>query len=95
MARRSILTSVLAERSAPEPEPATAPATGSVGAISPSTKPSRQRKIHLGGYYDPNDPMVIAFQKLKIDLRRSQEAMLLDAIADYVAKHQAERAFQS
>lgn len=94
MARRSILTSVLAERSAPEPEPATAPAT-SVGAISPSTKPSRQRKIHLGGYYDPNDPTVIAFQKLKIDLRRSQEAMLLDAIADYVAKHQAERAFQS
>ena len=95
MARRSILTSVLTERSAPEPEPATAPATASVGATSPSTKPSRQRKIHLGGYYDPNDPTVIAFQKLKVDLRRSQEAMLLDAIADYVAKHQAERAFQS
>lgn len=94
MARRSILTPVLAERAAPEPEPAPPPAPGKIGATAPSTKPSRQRKIHLGGYYDPNDPTVIAFQKLKIDLRRSQEAMILDAITDYVAKHQAARAFQ-
>ena len=34
------------------------------------------------------------FQKLGIDLRRPQQDMLLEAIRDFVAKHEAERAFR-
>jgi len=59
-----------------------------------SIKPSRDAKIHIGGYYDPHDATVIAFQKLRVDLRMPQQAMLLDAIRDYVAKHEAEGAFR-
>jgi hypothetical protein len=61
--------------------------------MSGATKPSRRAKLHIGGYYDPNDPTII-FQKLGIDLRRSQQDMLLEAIRDFVAKHVADRAFR-
>jgi hypothetical protein len=91
MARRSLLTPARDERPAvPEPavvaEPATRPTR--------TTKPSRQSKLHIGGYYDPNDDTIISFQKLGIDLRRPQQDMLLEAIRDFVAKHQAEKAFR-
>ncbi|MFL5280053.1 MAG: hypothetical protein ACJ8AW_03410 [Rhodopila sp.] len=59
-----------------------------------TTKPSRQSKLHIGGYYDPNDDTIISFQKLGIDLRRPQQDMLLEAIRDFVAKHQAAKAFR-
>lgn len=58
------------------------------------TKPSRHSKLHIGGYYDPNDDTIISFQKLGIDLRRPQQDMLLGAIRDFVAKHQAAKAFR-
>jgi hypothetical protein len=61
---------------------------------APSTKPSRRAKLHIGGYYDPKDPIIISFQKLGIDLRRPQQAMLLEAIRDFVAKHEADQAFR-
>jgi hypothetical protein len=61
--------------------------------VAPPTKPSRRAKLHIGGYYDPNDTTIISFQKLGIDLRRPQQDMLLEAIRDFVAKHQAGRAF--
>jgi hypothetical protein len=48
----------------------------------------------VGGYFDPNDPTLIAFQKLRIDLRRPQQELLMEAIRDFVAKHQANRAFR-
>jgi len=91
MARRSLLTPARDERPASpeitvEPEPAARPAT--------TTKPSRQSKLHIGGYYDPNDETIISFQKLGIDLRRPQQDMLLEAIRDFVAKHQAAKAFR-
>lgn len=93
MSRRSILTSVRNEKPKP-PEPATpapdiAPKTGT-GA----PKPSRRNKLHIGGYFDPDDPNVIAFQKLRVDLRKSQQEMLLEALRDFVAKHEAESAFR-
>jgi hypothetical protein len=50
-------------------------------------------KLHVGGYFDPLDPIVMAFQKLKVDLRRSQQDMLLEALRDFVAKHEAAHAF--
>jgi hypothetical protein len=90
MARRSLLTPAREERPAtPEPSPAAEP-TQAGG----SARPSRQAKLHIGGYYDPNDPTIIAFQKLGIDLRTPQQAMLLEAISDFVAKHQAAKAFR-
>lgn len=90
MARRSILTSVVAERPAElEAPPPIAPA-----ARRATVKPSRQAKMHIGGYFDPDDPTINAFQKLRIDLRQSQQAMLLEALRDFVAKHRAASAFR-
>lgn len=86
MARRSILTPALEERPGTEsvapPVPPKRPAA--------ATKPSRVAKLHIGGYFDPND----AFQKLRIDLRTSQQEMLLEALRDFVAKHETASAFQ-
>ncbi|MBV8475385.1 MAG: hypothetical protein JO266_11760 [Acidobacteria bacterium] len=92
MARRSLLTPAREERPAvAESEPAVAeearPQRGQ------GTKPSRVAKLHIGGYFDPADPTLIAFQKLRVDLRRSQQDMLLEALRDFVAKYQAETAF--
>jgi hypothetical protein len=91
MARRSILSTALAvEPTFPEPaqvssEPVVRPA---------SVKPSRRNKLHVGGYYEPSDEAIVAFQKLGIDLRKTQQEMLHEAVRDFVAKHQAARAFQ-
>jgi hypothetical protein len=92
MARRSILSPALQEPAVQEPAVA-----GLVAKAEPkpsSAKPSRIAKLHIGGYFDPDDAAVIAFQKLRVDLRKSQQEMLLDAIRDYVAKHEASRAFK-
>ena len=91
MARRSILSSVREE------QPAN---TDSVEAVQePVTQPlsrvpSRRNKLHIGGYYEPDEPIIIAFQKLGIDLRATQQEMLLEAVGDFVAKHQAAVAFK-
>jgi len=63
--------------------------------VAATTKPSRIAKLHVGGYYYPDNTTIIAFQKLGIDLRRTQQDMLMEAIADFVAKHEASRAFNS
>ena len=91
MVRRSLLTPVREER--PETPVATAVAEPPVRDMR-ATKPSRRSKLHIGGYYDPNDDTIISFQKLGIDLRRPQQDMLLEAIRDFVAKHQAAKAFR-
>lgn len=93
MARRSLLTPALEEHS-PAPEPIAVPETPAAAEPRATIKPSRRAKLHIGGYYDPKDPTIIAFQKLGIDLRRPQQDMLLEAIQDFVAKHQAESAFR-
>ena len=92
MARRSILSAVRevqphTPESVPEPQP-------DARAAARTGKPSRVAKLHVGGYFDPEHPAVMAFQKLKIDLRRSQQDMLLEAMEDFVAKHQAAGAFR-
>ena len=96
MARRSILTPAIEEqatRSEPEPGPPVSPEP--TVKVARSTKPSRIAKLHIGGYYNPDDPSIVAFQKLGIDLRRSQQDMLLEAVRDFVARHEASRAFNS
>lgn len=92
MARRSILTPAL--ETPPLPEPTASEPAPIAAAKARATKPSREAKLHIGGYYDPADATVIAFQKLRIDLRKPQQEMLLDAIRDYVAKHEAAGAFR-
>ena len=93
MARRSILTPARAVRAAadvaPESVPPGTPQRGGQG-----TRVSRLSKLHIGGYFDPRDPTVIAFQKLRIDLRKSQQEMLFEALRDFVAKYQVEHAFR-
>ena len=92
MARKSLLTAVREEQPV-APEQVTEVEAPPVRA-GRGTKPSRQSKLHIGGYYDPNDDTIISFQKLGIDLRRPQQDMLLEAIRDFVAKHQAAKAFR-
>jgi hypothetical protein len=90
MARRSILTPARAVRTTTvEPEPVALETPQRVG-----TRVSRLSKLHIGGYFDPRDPTVIAFQKLRIDLRKSQQEMLFEALRDFVAKYQAQSAFR-
>jgi hypothetical protein len=91
--RRSILTAVREEKpvaaelaTLPPPEPAAQP-------IAKKEKPIPLPKKHIGGYYHPKDPTIIAFQKLGIDLGKDQQEMLHEAIADFVAKHHAANAF--
>jgi hypothetical protein len=91
VARRSILSAARTEKVENAPSPAEdvpAPA-----APKAKVKPSRLAKLHIGGYYDPDDSVIVAFQKLGIDLRQTQQEMILEALRDYVAKHEAAKAF--
>ena len=92
MPRRSILTPVREER----PAPTHVLALAEEGAMKRAStiKPSRRAKLHIGGYYAPEEPTIIAFQKLGIDLRKTQQQMLLEALRDFVAKHEADSAFR-
>ena len=105
MARRSLLTPALLGPGAPgsnDPPAEAPPATAAepraaeprAAEVARSTKPSRQAKLHIGGYYDPSDDTIVSFQKLGIDLRKPQQAMLYEAIGDYVAKHHAAKVFR-
>jgi hypothetical protein len=78
----------------PEPGPVV-PQEPAVTKQATTIAPSRVAKLHVGGYYYPDDATVVAFQKLGIDLRRSQQDMLLEAIRDFVAKYEASHAFKA
>jgi hypothetical protein len=100
MARRSILSPVRDEQHASsepvahtETRARTAPAETACVHTAASAS-SRHAKLHVGGYFDPRDPILVTFQKLKVDLRRSQQDMLLEALRDFVAKQEAARAFR-
>ena len=96
MARRSILSPVRDHQHSLS-EAAAQTETAAPAEIVPvprAASTSRYAKLHVGGYFDPGDPILVAFQKLKIDLRRSQQDMLLEALRDFVAKQEAARAFR-
>jgi hypothetical protein len=61
---------------------------------SPEPKKKRAGLMHVGGYYPPDDSLMIEFSKLGIDLRTSKQDMLREAIEDFVAKHKALKAFR-
>ncbi len=97
MARRSILSPVRDhQHTSLEPVPQTpiAPPAEIVRVVGTASMSSRHAKHHIGGYYDPSDPIVVAFQKLRVDLRRTQQDMLAEALRDFVAKQEAARAFR-
>ena len=87
MARRSILSSFREQQPSRETPAETPP-------LSSRSSSSRSAKLHIGGYFNPDDRVIVAFQKLKVDLRMSQQEMLFEALRDYVAKQEAERAFR-
>lgn len=97
MARR---TSLLAP-AVPTPAPATRDdAAASSPAPASAEKPAAARtggkrpgKYHLGAYFDPADPSAEAFRVLAARTRRSHQELLAEAIADLVAKYDAERQF--
>ena len=89
--RRSILSAARTEKV--ENAPASAEGVPAPAAAKAKVKPSRLAKLHIGGYYDPNDSVIVAFQKLGIDLRQTQQEMILEALRDYVAKYEAAKAF--
>lgn len=93
MARRSLLTPAREER--PTSAPIVPPTEHVATKPASNIKPSRRAKLHIGGYYSPDEPTIIAFQKLGIDLRQTQQDMLLEAVRDFVAKHEAATAFQT
>lgn len=92
MAKRSILSSVREEQPGSSAQVAVMPEPAPNAAAT--VKPSRRNKLHIGGYYDPEETAIIAFQKLGIDLRKTQQEMLLEAVRDFVAKHEAASAFR-
>jgi hypothetical protein len=62
-----------------------------------STNGSSSKRAPSSGQIDAGTsypPTVIAFQKLRVDLRTSQQEMLLEALRDFVAKHETASAFQ-
>lgn len=53
----------------------------------------RTGKYHLGGYFDPADPTAEAFRVLAARTRRSHQDLLAEAIAELVAKYEADQQF--
>ena len=87
--------STVREEQAVKPEPGPALKQEPPPKPASTVKLSRIAKLHIGGYYSPGDSSIVAFQKLGIDLRKSQQEMLLEAIRDFVAKYEASRAFNN
>lgn len=74
------------DATAPSPALAEKPAIARTGGKRPG-------KYHLGAYFDPADPSAEAFRVLAARTRRSHQELLAEAIADLVAKYDAERQF--
>lgn len=62
-----------------------------VTAARPAGK--RPGKYHLGAYFDPADPTAEAFRVLAARTRRSHQDLLAEAIAELVAKYDADKQF--
>ena len=92
MARRSSLLGPAipekpAQDAAAEVRP---PVTEQPAARSGGRRPG---KYHLGAYFDPADPTAEAFRVLAARTRRSHQDLLAEAIAELVAKYDANQQF--
>lgn len=59
----------------------------------PRSSGQRPGKYHLGAYFDPADPTAEAFRVLAARMRRSHQDLLAEAIAELVAKYDADKQF--
>ncbi|MCU6455950.1 hypothetical protein LPN01_17875 [Sphingomonas sp. A2-49] len=93
MARRSsLLAPAVATKAKPEsasPERVTSPPD----ARAPRSSGQRPGKYHLGAYFNPDDPTAEAFRVLAARTRRSHQDLLAEAIAELVAKYDADKQF--
>ena len=93
MARRS---SLLAPAVATKPKPESAAperVTSLPEERAPRSSGQRPGKYHLGAYFDPADPTAEAFRVLAARTRRSHQDLLAEAIAELVAKYDADKQF--
>lgn len=92
MARRS---SLLAPAVQPHVEAVTPelPAAPSQTERVTHSRGQRPGKYHLGAYFDPADPTAEAFRVLAARTRRSHQDLLAEAIAELVAKYDANKQF--
>lgn len=93
MARRSsLLAPAVSTKSKPEDsaEPQASPPRAEAAPRSSGQRPG---KYHLGAYFDPADPTAEAFRVLAARTRRSHQDLLAEAIAELVAKYDADKQF--
>lgn len=94
MARKSILSAAIErpQLEANQNEQAeTAPQPVPVSAAP--RRNSNAGKYHVGGYFSPDDPTAEAFRVLAAKTRRTQQDLLGEALADLVAKYDAQAKF--
>lgn len=93
MARRSSLLAP-AVATKPKSESSTAERAASPPEDrAPRSSGQRPGKYHLGAYFDPADPTAEAFRVLAARTRRSHQDLLAEAIAELVAKYDADKQF--
>ncbi len=94
MARRSsLLAPAVATKTTPEsavPEQTVASPPSERASRSGGRRPG---KYHLGAYFDPADPTAEAFRVLAARTHRSHQDLLAEAIAELVAKYEADKQF--
>lgn len=80
----------LITQSVPEPVPVAPPPPP-----RPADRaPSRAGKVHIGGYYAPDDPVITAFRHILADrVGSSQQTLLREALEEFVNRHRTARAF--
>ena len=94
MARRtSLLAPAMEAQPQREPETVSAPAAAASAIITARSAGKRPGKYHLGAYFDPADPTAEAFRVLAARTRRSHQDLLAEAIAELVAKYDADKQF--
>ena len=93
--RSSLLGPAIAasSRADPELETAVEPAAVAPAPIPARAGGKRPGKYHLGAYFDPADPVAEAFRVLSARTRRSHQDLLAEAIAELVAKYDADKQF--
>lgn len=93
--RSSLLGPAVATRPPQAAETQAEPTATPIAAIAATARPSGKRpgKYHLGAYFDPADPTAEAFRVLAARTRRSHQDLLAEAIAELVAKYDADKQF--
>jgi hypothetical protein len=91
--RTSLLAPAMTPQSRPEVERDNAPTAPAAPVSTTRLSGKRPGKYHLGAYFDPADPTAEAFRVLAARTRRSHQDLLAEAIAELVAKYEADKQF--